>query len=173
MLLDYGAMGLVGNALLSRHIERVGASRAVFMALMCIATGMLLTPWTNHWTNHWIAMGLALLPWGLGVFASNSALQARLVNQAPLAGLGVSRLEHFGHLRRAGAGCNYWRCHDRSSNFDLAATFQPDGHADGPGSECTGHTLCPASSAFAPRLSAESGAIIPHYVPVTALGTSK
>lgn len=79
MLLGYGAMGFVGNALLTRHIERVGASRAVFMALLSIASGMLLTPWTTHW----IAMGLALLPWGLGVFASNSAQQARLVNQAP------------------------------------------------------------------------------------------
>ncbi|WP_090141805.1 hypothetical protein [Limnohabitans sp. DM1] len=28
-------------------------------------------------------MGLALLPWGWGVFASNSAQQARLVVQAP------------------------------------------------------------------------------------------
>ncbi|PUE07052.1 MFS transporter [Limnohabitans sp. T6-5] len=79
LLLGYGAMGFVGNALLSRHIERVGTPRAVLMALMCIATGMLLTPWTTSW----IAMGLALLPWGLGVFASNSAQQARLVVQAP------------------------------------------------------------------------------------------
>jgi predicted MFS family arabinose efflux permease len=40
---------------------------------------LLLTPWTRSW----LAMGVALVPWGLGVFASNSAQQARLVGQAP------------------------------------------------------------------------------------------
>ena len=79
MLLAYGAMGFVGNALLPRHIERVGASRGVFMALLSIAAGMLLTPWTTHW----IAMGLALLPWGLGVYDCNSAQQAPWSTRPP------------------------------------------------------------------------------------------
>lgn len=79
LLLCYGAMGFVGNALLSRHIDRVGASRAVLIALACISGGMLLAPWADHW----LLMGAVLLPWGLGVFASNSAQQARLVGQAP------------------------------------------------------------------------------------------
>jgi predicted MFS family arabinose efflux permease len=79
VLLVYGGMGFVGNALLSRHIDRIGASRAVWLSLSAIATGMLLMPWADHW-----AMAcLTLLPWGLGVFASNSAQQARLVGQAP------------------------------------------------------------------------------------------
>ena len=79
LLVCYGGMGFVGNALLSHYIDRVGASRAVFIALLCISTGLLLTPWTRSW----LAMGVALVPWGLGVFASNSAQQARLVGQAP------------------------------------------------------------------------------------------
>ncbi|MFM6999486.1 MAG: MFS transporter [Limnohabitans sp.] len=79
LLVCYGGMGFVGNALLSHYIDRVGASRAVFIALLCISTGLLLTPGTRSW----LAMGVALVPWGLGVFASNSAQQARLVGQAP------------------------------------------------------------------------------------------
>ena len=79
VLLVYGGMGFVGNALLSRYIDRIGASRAVWLALSAIATGMLLMPWADHW----IMACLTLLPWGLGVFASNSAQQARLVGQAP------------------------------------------------------------------------------------------
>ena len=35
------------------------------------------------WADSWLVMGAVLLPWGLGVFASNSAQQARLVGQAP------------------------------------------------------------------------------------------
>jgi predicted MFS family arabinose efflux permease len=79
LLLGYGGMGFVGNALLSRYIDRVGASRAVLIALTCIACGMLMAPWANSW----LVMGAVLMPWGLGVFASNSAQQARLVGQAP------------------------------------------------------------------------------------------
>jgi predicted MFS family arabinose efflux permease len=79
LLVCYGGMGFVGNALLSRYIDRVGASRAVLIALMCIACGMLMAPWANSW----LIMGAVLMPWGLGVFASNSAQQARLVGQAP------------------------------------------------------------------------------------------
>ena len=79
LLVCYGGMGFVGNALLSRYIDRVSASRAVFIALLCISVGMLMAPWADSW----LVMGAVLLPWGLGVFASNSAQQARLVGQAP------------------------------------------------------------------------------------------
>ncbi len=79
LLVCYGGMGFVGNALLSHYIDRVGATRAVLIALTCISGGMLMAPWTCNW----LAMGAVLLPWGLGVFASNSAQQARLVGQAP------------------------------------------------------------------------------------------
>lgn len=79
LLICYGGMGFVGNALLSHFIDRVGAARAVLIALACISCGLLMAPWANSW----LVMGAVLLPWGLGVFASNSAQQARLVGQAP------------------------------------------------------------------------------------------
>lgn len=65
LLVCYGGMGFLNNALLSHYIDCVGATRAVLIALTCISGGMLMAPW------------------GLGVFASNSAQQARLVGQAP------------------------------------------------------------------------------------------
>ena len=79
LLVCYGGMGFIGNALLSHYIDRIGASRAVFIALLCISVGQLLTPWADSW----LAMGGVLLLWGIGVFASNSAQQARLIGQAP------------------------------------------------------------------------------------------
>jgi len=79
LLICYGGMGFVGNALLSHFIDRVGAARAVLIALTCISTGLVMAPWANNW----LVMGAVLLPWGLGVFAANSAQQARLVGQAP------------------------------------------------------------------------------------------
>ena len=79
MLLAYGGCGFVGNALLSRRIDQIGAERAMGMALSAIALGMALVSQTH--TFGW--MVAAILPWGLGVFASNSAQQARLVGIAP------------------------------------------------------------------------------------------
>jgi predicted MFS family arabinose efflux permease len=79
MLLAYGGCGFVGNALLSRRIDHISAERAVGMALSSMALGMALVSQTN--TFGWLVV--AMLPWGLGVFASNSAQQARLVGIAP------------------------------------------------------------------------------------------
>jgi len=87
LLLAYGGCGFVGNAWVSRHIDRLGPARAMTMALSCIALGMALVSQTQ--TFGW--MVAAILPWGLGVFASNSAQQARLVGLAPsLASASVS-----------------------------------------------------------------------------------
>ena len=80
MLLAYGACGFLGNAWVSRHIDRLGAERAMLLALGLIATGMVLVNFAHAYT--W--MVLAMLPWGLGAFASNSAQQARLVGLAPV-----------------------------------------------------------------------------------------
>ena len=79
MLVAYGGCGFLGNALLSRHIDRIGAERAMGLALTSIAVGMALVSQTQAFG--W--MVAAILPWGLGVFASNSAQQARLVGIAP------------------------------------------------------------------------------------------
>ena len=75
----FGVFGFVGNMLMSRHIDRVGASRAVMAGIVAMAVTMLAWP---------LATSLALaavviIPWGLGCFASNSAQQARLVAIAP------------------------------------------------------------------------------------------
>ncbi len=75
----FGAFGLLGNVLLSRHIDRVGAARAVFWLLACIALSLLLWPLAGGT----VAMAAVLVPWALGCFASNSAQQARLGGAAP------------------------------------------------------------------------------------------
>lgn len=79
MLLAYGLCGFAGNAWLSRRIDHIGAERAMTSALVLIALGMALVSLAPRWG--WLL--LAILPWGLGVFASNSAQQARLVGIAP------------------------------------------------------------------------------------------
>jgi predicted MFS family arabinose efflux permease len=75
----FGAFGLIGNLLLTRHIERIGANRAVALATVSIALSLLLWP---------LAIGVAtmvlvLVPWALGCFSANSAQQARLNAVAP------------------------------------------------------------------------------------------
>lgn len=75
----FGAFGLVGNVLLSRHVDRVGAGRAVTVLMAGIALSLALWPIA---TTPAMLM-LVILPWALGCFASNSAQQARLGTAAP------------------------------------------------------------------------------------------
>jgi predicted MFS family arabinose efflux permease len=75
----FGAFALLGNLLLSRYIDRVGAARIVAVSLVATALSMLLWPLAGSV----IVVALVLLPWGLGGFASNSAQQARLGHAAP------------------------------------------------------------------------------------------
>lgn len=75
----FGVFGFLGNMLMSRHIDRIGAARAVMLGIAAMAVTMLAWP---------LATGLVLaaaviIPWGLGCFSSNSAQQARLVAIAP------------------------------------------------------------------------------------------
>lgn len=79
LLLAYGSMGFVGNALLSRFIDRIGAARCILISLSFMCTSLLLASEVTHATG----MALALALWGLGGFSSNSAQQARLAAQAP------------------------------------------------------------------------------------------
>jgi predicted MFS family arabinose efflux permease len=75
----FGAFGLLGNVLLSRHVDRIGAARAVAMLLAGIAISLLAWPLAQSvWT-----MALVLVPWAIGCFASNSAQQARLAMASP------------------------------------------------------------------------------------------
>lgn len=75
----FGAFGFVGNMLMSRHIERIGAHRGVMIAIASMAVSLLLWPLG---TSLMLA-ALVTVPWALGCFSSNSAQQARLVGIAP------------------------------------------------------------------------------------------
>lgn len=79
LFLWFGAFGLLGNVLLSRHVDRFGASRAVALALGLMALSMLLWPLGTSL----VTMSALLVPWALGCFSSNSAQQARLGLAAP------------------------------------------------------------------------------------------
>ena len=75
----FGACGLLGNLLMSRQIDRIGAARSVNLCLVLMSVSLLLWPLG---TQVWLA-GLILIPWGLGMFACNSAQQARLIQLEP------------------------------------------------------------------------------------------
>jgi predicted MFS family arabinose efflux permease len=76
----FGAVGLLGNLLLTRHIDRIGADRAVVLTLACMALSLLLWPLGRSVP----LMLLVMVPWALGCFASNAGQQARLVHAAPV-----------------------------------------------------------------------------------------
>ena len=81
LFLWFGAFGLMGNMVLSRTVDRVGAPRAVLITLALIAASLLLWPLGRY--GFW-PQALIATPWALGCFASNSAQQARLVHQSPV-----------------------------------------------------------------------------------------
>ena len=75
----FGAFGLLGNVVMSRTIDRVGAPRAVMIGIGLIAVSLLLFPLGSTL----VLAALVSIPWALGCFSSNSAQQARLVGIAP------------------------------------------------------------------------------------------
>ncbi|MEY4561251.1 MAG: hypothetical protein RLZZ618_528 [Pseudomonadota bacterium] len=75
----FGAFGLMGNLLLSRYIDRLGAARIVAASLLCMVFSLMV--WSFATTV--FLMACIMIPWGLGGFASNSAQQARLGGAAP------------------------------------------------------------------------------------------
>ena len=77
--LVFGVFGLVGNVVMSRWIDRVGAARSVMIGLVLMAVSLLAFPLG---TSLLLAC-LVSIPWALGCFSSNSAQQARLVTIAP------------------------------------------------------------------------------------------
>jgi predicted MFS family arabinose efflux permease len=79
LFLWFGVIGLLGNVLLTRTIDRVGAATAVVLMLACMALSLLVWPLAVGMTS---AM-LVIAPWALGCFSSNSAQQARLALAAP------------------------------------------------------------------------------------------
>jgi predicted MFS family arabinose efflux permease len=79
LLVWFGAFGLVGNIVLTRVIDRVGPNAAVTVAMLLIATSLLLWPLGVGL----VSTALILVPWALGCFSSNSTQQARLGLAAP------------------------------------------------------------------------------------------
>jgi predicted MFS family arabinose efflux permease len=75
----FGAFGLLGNLLLTRWIDRLGAARCVTAALALMALSLALWPLAGGVAG----MALVLVPWALGCFSSNSGQQARLSHSAP------------------------------------------------------------------------------------------
>ena len=79
LLMWFGVFGFVGNMVMSRYIDRIGASRAVMIGVGAMALSFLVWPFGTSL----VLAALVSIPWALGCFSSNSAQQARLVGIAP------------------------------------------------------------------------------------------
>lgn len=116
----FGAFGLLGNVLMSRQIDRIGASRAVMLAVASMALSMLLWPLGTSL----VLMGLVVAPWALGCFSSNSAQQARLVGIAPALAAGSIALNTSAMYagQAFGAATGGWLIgHDRMNMLNWVA----------------------------------------------------
>ena len=79
LLLIYGIAGFTGNLVIARYIDRIGPSKSVMLSLGFMVLGLGI--WSLGNSVGWIIV--AFVPWGLGVFATNSAQQARLLQLSP------------------------------------------------------------------------------------------
>jgi predicted MFS family arabinose efflux permease len=80
LFLWFGAFGLLGNVVMTRWIDRIGAPHSVMIALGAMALSLML--WPLGQGGLW-QQALVLVPWALGCFSMNSAQQARLVHISP------------------------------------------------------------------------------------------
>lgn len=80
LFMCFGAFGFIGNVLMARHIDRIGADRAVLVAIAFMLVSFVAWPLAS---TGLLVAALVLVPWGLGCFAANSAQQARLAGLAP------------------------------------------------------------------------------------------
>ncbi|HYE70146.1 MAG TPA: MFS transporter, partial [Aquabacterium sp.] len=100
----FGAFGFIGNVLMSRHIDRLGADRAVMIGVALIAASLLAWPLGTSI----VLASVVVIPWALGCFSSNSAQQARLIGIAPALAAGSIALNssamYAGQAIGAGAG---------------------------------------------------------------------
>jgi predicted MFS family arabinose efflux permease len=102
----FGLCGLLGNMAVSRYIDRLGAARMVLVTTLLIALSLLLWPLAISFAT----LGLILVPWGLGCFATNSAQQARLVSLSPALAPGSVALNSSGIYvgQAVGAAAGGW-----------------------------------------------------------------
>lgn len=100
----FGAMGLAGNVVLSRVVDRVGPAACVTAMLVSMAATFAL--WPLGTTP--LAMAAVLTPWALGCFSSNSGQQARLAAAAPALAPALMALNssamYLGQALGAGSG---------------------------------------------------------------------
>ena len=75
----FGLFGFIGNAMMSRYIDRVGAPLAVMLGVAAMALSFFLWPMGTSI----VLAAVISIPWALGCFSSNSAQQARLLGIAP------------------------------------------------------------------------------------------
>jgi predicted MFS family arabinose efflux permease len=75
----FGVFGVIGNALASRYVDRVGAERAVAGTLVLMALSLLAWPWAGTVA----ALAIVLVPWALACFSTQSMQQARLGAATP------------------------------------------------------------------------------------------
>jgi len=76
----FGAFGLLGNVMVARRIDTLGAARAVQLTLTAVVVGLALLLVSKGAV---VLAAIALAAWGLGLFGSNSAQQVRLATIAP------------------------------------------------------------------------------------------
>ena len=100
----FGAVGLIGNVVMSRHVDRIGAPSAVMWSVASMGVSLLLWPLGSSV----LLAALICIPWGLGCFAANSAQQARLLNMEPALASGSIALNssamYAGQALGAGSG---------------------------------------------------------------------
>ncbi len=80
ILAGFGAVGVLGNVLAARYVDRLGAPNVVMAATLSMLAAHLLWPWSVGSLGLYLVV---LFLWGLGCFSSNSAQQARLAALAP------------------------------------------------------------------------------------------
>ncbi len=100
----FGCLALVGNLILNRVVDRLGAGLAVTLTLILMALSLLAWPLGSTLP----LLALVLLPWSLSGFAANSGQQARLGGLSPrlapaLMALNTSAI-YLGHAIGASGG---------------------------------------------------------------------
>jgi predicted MFS family arabinose efflux permease len=80
ILAGFGVVGVLGNVLAARFVDRIGAANVVMAAMLSMLVAHLLWPWSVGSLPLFLAV---LVLWGLGCFSANSAQQARLAALAP------------------------------------------------------------------------------------------
>lgn len=80
ILAGFGAVGVLGNVLAARYMDKLGAPNVVMAAMLSMLVAHLIWPWSAGSLALYLVV---LFLWGIGCFSANSAQQARLAALAP------------------------------------------------------------------------------------------